>query len=145
MQGIHDRSVLLLGSDNMAVLSKLKVILFGVGGVGSWCAESLVRTGIVHLTLVDSDCVSVSNVNLRNWNLFMPKTLLESRDVTFMNLDVIEALHLLFERPQLQSLKPEEDVNLVTNFHASKLTKQASWNSLMDCNEDTFASIELSN
>lgn len=63
MKGIHDRSVLLLGRDNMNVLGNLKVILFGVGGVGSWCAESLVRTGIVHLTIVDSDCVSVSNVN----------------------------------------------------------------------------------
>ena len=40
-----------------------RVIIFGVGGVGSWCAESLVRSGICHLTMVDSDCVSVTNIN----------------------------------------------------------------------------------
>jgi tRNA A37 threonylcarbamoyladenosine dehydratase len=34
-----------------------------VGGVGSWCAESLVRSGIHHLTIVDSDCVSITNIN----------------------------------------------------------------------------------
>jgi tRNA A37 threonylcarbamoyladenosine dehydratase len=34
-----------------------------VGGVGSWCAESLVRSGIRHLTIVDFDCVDVTNVN----------------------------------------------------------------------------------
>jgi tRNA A37 threonylcarbamoyladenosine dehydratase len=39
------------------------VIIFGVGGVGSWCAESLVRSGIHHLTIVDSDCVSITNIN----------------------------------------------------------------------------------
>jgi tRNA A37 threonylcarbamoyladenosine dehydratase len=39
------------------------VILFGVGGVGSWCAQALIRTGVVHLTVVDSDVVCVTNVN----------------------------------------------------------------------------------
>jgi len=47
----------------MDALSKVRVILFGVGGVGSWCAEGLVRSGIVHLTLVDSDRVAATNVN----------------------------------------------------------------------------------
>lgn len=58
-----DRSALLLGDDVMKRLSEVKVILFGVGGVGSWIAESLVRTGVTHITLVDSDRVSVSNIN----------------------------------------------------------------------------------
>ncbi|MDE6488156.1 MAG: tRNA threonylcarbamoyladenosine dehydratase, partial [Paramuribaculum sp.] len=39
------------------------VILFGVGGVGSWCAESLVRTGLRNLTIVDSDRVNPTNIN----------------------------------------------------------------------------------
>jgi tRNA A37 threonylcarbamoyladenosine dehydratase len=39
------------------------VILLGVGGVGSWCAESLVRSGIRQLTIVDSDCVCITNIN----------------------------------------------------------------------------------
>lgn len=41
----------------------LNVLVVGVGGVGSWCAEALVRTGLCHITIVDSDSVAVSNIN----------------------------------------------------------------------------------
>lgn len=60
---IFSRSRLLLGKEGMQRLETAKVIIFGVGGVGSWCAESLVRTGLRHLTIVDSDRVNVSNIN----------------------------------------------------------------------------------
>ena len=60
---IFKRAERLLGEAAMERLARSRVILFGVGGVGSWCAESLVRTGVGRLTIVDSDCVSVSNIN----------------------------------------------------------------------------------
>ncbi len=60
---LFNRSARLLGASGMARLDQARVILFGVGGVGSWCAESLVRTGIGSLTLVDSDRVCVTNCN----------------------------------------------------------------------------------
>ena len=62
-RGIFNRAQLLLGSDAMERLGSIKVIIFGVGGVGSWCAESLVRSGISHLTVVDSDRVCITNIN----------------------------------------------------------------------------------
>jgi len=62
-QAIFQRAELLLGKDTMEAISSKRVIVFGVGGVGSWCAESLVRSGIHHLTIVDFDCVDVTNVN----------------------------------------------------------------------------------
>lgn len=62
-QEIFQRNALLFGSDVLAQIANKKVIIFGVGGVGSWCAESLVRSGISHLTMVDSDHVCASNVN----------------------------------------------------------------------------------
>ncbi len=62
-QDIFQRTELLLGSNRMEKISQIRVILFGVGGVGSWCAESLVRSGIRHLTIVDSDRVAGSNIN----------------------------------------------------------------------------------
>lgn len=62
-QDIFQRSELLLGSEAMERIAEKRVIIFGVGGVGSWCAESLVRSGIKHLTIVDSDCVCASNIN----------------------------------------------------------------------------------
>jgi len=57
------RVELVTGRDNWQKLQETRVILFGVGGVGSWCAEALIRTGIGHLTIVDSDRVCITNVN----------------------------------------------------------------------------------
>ena len=47
----------------MGHIAEKRVIIFGVGGVGSWCAESLVRSGIRKLTIVDSDRVCITNIN----------------------------------------------------------------------------------
>ena len=62
-QTVFQRSELLLGDEAMSRIAENRVIVFGVGGVGSWCAESLVRSGIKHLTIVDSDRVCITNVN----------------------------------------------------------------------------------
>ncbi|MDD4416946.1 MAG: tRNA threonylcarbamoyladenosine dehydratase [Proteiniphilum sp.] len=60
---IFARTELLIGKDAMQAITTKKVILFGVGGVGSWCAEGLIRSGIMHLTIVDSDRVAAANIN----------------------------------------------------------------------------------
>ena len=57
------RTELLIGEEAVNDIFSKRVIIFGVGGVGSWCAESLVRSGIRHLTIVDSDRVCVTNCN----------------------------------------------------------------------------------
>ena len=62
-QAIFRRSELLLGDEAMRSIAEKRVIIFGVGGVGSWCAESLVRSGIRQLTIVDSDRVCITNIN----------------------------------------------------------------------------------
>lgn len=63
MDRSFDRTSLLVGEDAMERISRVKAIIFGLGGVGSWVAECLVRTGVRHLTIVDSDRVSVTNIN----------------------------------------------------------------------------------
>lgn len=60
---IFSRTEMLLGAGAMERLRQTRVIIFGLGGVGSWCAEALVRSGVGHLTLVDPDCVDVTNIN----------------------------------------------------------------------------------
>ncbi|MBQ4392905.1 MAG: tRNA threonylcarbamoyladenosine dehydratase [Prevotella sp.] len=60
---IFQRAELVLGRQALERIAQRRVIVFGVGGVGSWCAEALVRTGITHLTIVDSDTVAPSNIN----------------------------------------------------------------------------------
>lgn len=62
-KAILNRTTLLVGDDAMKRIADARVIIFGVGGVGSWCAESLVRSGIRDLTIVDSDRVCITNVN----------------------------------------------------------------------------------
>ena len=62
-KAIFRRSELLLGDEAMSRIAEKRVIIFGVGGVGSWCAESLVRSGIRKMTIVDSDRVCITNIN----------------------------------------------------------------------------------
>ena len=57
------RTQLLIGKEKMDKLKASSVIIFGVGGVGSYCVEALARTGIGKITLVDNDVVSLTNIN----------------------------------------------------------------------------------
>jgi len=61
--GMFSRSEALLGAEAMKRLAAAHVLVVGIGGVGSWCAEALVRTGLGHVTLVDDDTVIESNLN----------------------------------------------------------------------------------
>lgn len=88
------RSELLLGQQGVERLGRARVILFGVGGVGSWCAEALVRTGLTHLTLVDFDTVAPSNINRQ-----LPAT------SSTVGLPKVEAM-----RRRLLDINPEADI-----------------------------------
>ena len=57
------RLSLLTGTDVMAALFQTRVLVFGLGGVGSWCAEALVRSGVWSISLIDFDKVEISNIN----------------------------------------------------------------------------------
>ena len=63
---IHEqflRTQMLLGTEALEKLQKARVAVFGIGGVGGYTVEALARSGIGQLDLIDSDCVSVSNIN----------------------------------------------------------------------------------
>ena len=57
------RLALITGEAALDALWRTSVMVVGLGGVGSWCAEALVRSGVGALTLVDSDLVCVTNIN----------------------------------------------------------------------------------
>lgn len=63
MEEQFSRAELLLGEQAMEKLAHSHVAVLGLGGVGSWCAEALCRTGVGEITLADQDTVSVSNLN----------------------------------------------------------------------------------
>lgn len=60
---IFSRAELLLGEESLEKLRSARVALFGIGGVGSFAAEALARGGVGHITLVDGDTVSITNIN----------------------------------------------------------------------------------
>lgn len=91
---LFHRTELLLGKDAMKRIEAAKVILFGVGGVGSWCAEALIRTGVGHLTIVDSDVVCPTNVN-------------RQLQATFHNIGKPKVEEL---RERLLTINPEADI-----------------------------------
>ena len=57
------RTRMLIGETAAARLRDCHVAVFGLGGVGSWCAEALARAGVGRLTIIDADTVGVSNIN----------------------------------------------------------------------------------
>ena len=85
------RAGMLLGEEALEILADSHVAVFGLGGVGSWCAEALARTGIGTLTLVDSDVYSVTNINRQS-------------EALWKNTDRAKAL-VMAER--LQEINPE--------------------------------------
>ena len=57
------RAEMLLGREAMEKLEKSHVAVVGLGGVGSWCAQALARSGVGKMTLIDRDTVGESNIN----------------------------------------------------------------------------------
>ena len=106
------RTELLLGGEAMERIARQRVILFGVGGVGSWCAESLVRSGVRRLTIVDSDCVAVSNINRQlmatTETVGRPKVeVLRQRLLTINPSAEISARQEVFSQDTVESFFPE--------------------------------------
>ncbi|MDE6512082.1 MAG: tRNA threonylcarbamoyladenosine dehydratase [Muribaculaceae bacterium] len=96
-----DRTALLVGDEAMKRISDAKVILFGVGGVGSWVAECLVRTGVRQITLVDSDRVAPTNVNRQ-----MPAT-----------SETIGEIKTEAAKRRLLAINPQAEVRTLTLFY----------------------------
>ncbi|OON92288.1 MAG: tRNA cyclic N6-threonylcarbamoyladenosine(37) synthase TcdA [Candidatus Epulonipiscium fishelsonii] len=60
---MFSRTEMLIGKEALEKLHCTKVAIFGIGGVGSYVAEALARTGVGHLVLIDSDNIVISNIN----------------------------------------------------------------------------------
>ena len=101
---LFSRTELLIGREAMDRMQRARIILFGIGGVGSWCAESLVRSGICRLTLVDSDRVSPTNINRQ-----LPATV---RTVGRQKVDVL--------RERVMEINPDAEIEAVTSAYSAE-------------------------
>lgn len=105
---IFSRNELYWGKDAQALLAKKHVAIFGLGGVGGFCAEMLARAGVGELTIVDFDKVSVSNIN---------------RQLIALNSTVGEDKAILFEK-RLKDINPEIKLNVINDFYTEKMDAQ---------------------
>lgn len=72
-----DRLTRLVGEQAVSKLMTARVFIFGLGGVGSWCAEALARSGLGSLVLVDDDFITETNINRQS--IALQNTLGESK------------------------------------------------------------------
>ncbi|MCM1295423.1 MAG: tRNA threonylcarbamoyladenosine dehydratase [Muribaculaceae bacterium] len=100
MDGIFQRTQQLLGREAMQKLKNSKVAVFGLGGVGGYTVETLARSGVGSLTLVDGDKVVLSNLNRQIFatldTVGMPKTQAAAERIAKINPDCALDLHQIF-------------------------------------------------
>ncbi|MDR0349356.1 MAG: tRNA threonylcarbamoyladenosine dehydratase [Tannerella sp.] len=101
------RTTLLVGDGAQKKIAAARIILFGAGGVGSWCAESLIRSGTGHLTIVDSDVVDVSNINRQ-----LPAS---TQTIGLPKVDVL--------KKRLLEINPDADIHTRQQFYDTGSSK----------------------
>ena len=128
--GIFKRTELLVGNTAFKQICDARVIIFGVGGVGSWCAESLVRSGIKYLTIVDSDRVCITNINRQ----------LMATTETGGQIKV-EAL-----KKRLLSINPTAEINALQQIYCAETANSfqiETYDYIIDAIDTVSAKIEL--
>ncbi len=102
---IFSRNELYWGEDNQKLLLSKHVAVFGLGGVGGFCAETLARAGVGELTIIDFDTVSETNIN---------------RQLVALHSTVGKSKAELFES-RLKDINPEIKLNVVDDFYSGDL------------------------
>lgn len=118
----QERTELLLGPEGLRKLTASRVLVVGAGGVGACAAEMLVRAGVGHLTLIDSDKVSVSNINRQ-----------------------LPALHSTVGRPKtevlserLKDINPSLDLQVIDEFICEENIPRLLGGRVFDCVVDAI-------
>lgn len=103
------RTELLIGPEGVLALSRKRVAIFGLGGVGSFCAEALARAGIGALDLVDFDDVNVTNINRQlvatELTIGRPKVDVMKERIASVNPDcIVRSAKVFFSRDNAHEL-----------------------------------------
>lgn len=107
-----DRTESLIGKESVEKLTNSKIIVYGIGGVGSFAVEALARAGVGHLILVDIDTISISNINRQIHSTI--KTIGKSKVETMKNrvLEINPDLKVEIYNPKDMNIQEE---NLIDN------------------------------
>lgn len=102
---MFSRNELYWGAEAQAKLTTKHVAVFGLGGVGGFCAEMLARAGVGELTLIDFDKVSESNIN---------------RQIIALHSTIGKEKTALFEQ-RLKDINPNIKLNVINDFYTEKM------------------------
>lgn len=125
-----DRTRLLIGGDNLEKLKNAKVIVFGIGGVGGFTAEALVRSGVGNLTIVDSDKVEESNLNRQ----------------IFATVEVVGKDKVEVAKERLLSINPNAQIKVINTFYLPEnahLIDLSEYDYVVDAIDTVTAKLEL--
>ena len=132
------RTAMLLGTTTVDALRDKQVFIFGIGGVGSYCAEALARAGIGNLTLIDDDIVSESNINRQlialHSTVGLPKTKAMAQRISDINPNCnVTIMTIRYEaetRDQFFSSRPDyiadciDSVSCKTDLISTAISKE---------------------
>lgn len=98
---IFNRTALLTGPELLDTFSRARGIIFGLGGVGSWAAETLVRSGFQNITIVDADKVATSNINRQ-----LPAT------ISTIGIPKVEVM-----KSRMEDINPDACITAIHDFY----------------------------
>ena len=130
MSEIFSRTELVLGKDALQKLNDSNVIVFGVGGVGSYAVEALVRSGLGKITIVDNDQVCLSNLN---------------RQLIALQSTIGQFKVDAFEK-RISDINPQCEVTKLRMFYLPETADQidlSSYDYVVDCIDTVTAKLEL--
>ena len=123
------RARMLLGDAAMKRLEESHVAVFGLGGVGSWCAEALARCGVGRLTIIDQDEVGLSNINRQLCAL--------TSTVGMPKAEVIKA--------RIADIDPDIDVRAIVGHYDAQSREDffADYDFIVDCIDLVSCKVDL--
>ena len=130
MKEIISRSAMLIGEEAVKKLENLHIAVFGLGGVGSYLAESLARSGVGELTLIDNDTVSLSNINRQLYALH----------------STVGKLKTEVARDRIADINPDCKVNIISDFYLPENAEKffiADYDYVADAIDTVTAKIDL--
>lgn len=127
---MFSRFQLLVGEDSITRLNRSSVIVFGVGGVGGYVVEALVRSGIGHITIVDNDTISLTNLNRQ----------------IIATTETIGMLKVEVMKERIMSINPECVVKTIQDFYLPENANQidlSQFDYVIDAIDTITSKIEL--
>ena len=119
MDNINSRTEILIGCDGIEKLKNKRVAIFGIGGVGGYVCEALVRSGILNFDLIDFDTVEASNINRQlvatNSTIGMKKTEVMKKRMSEINPDVSVNIYDMFFLPETANKIPFDKFDYIVD------------------------------